>query len=431
MESKRDVRIKIFKAVILTMIISVILTATFLISFSDRLGLVNFLYFKNQSLSSNTLNDISNSSSASTDATLQLGATLSSLKSFINENYDGTYNEDEMVETAIKGYVEGLGDKYSEYITKEEYKEFYTNYISGDYCGVGIYVGIDTEADKVLVIAPMPGGSAAEAGIESGDYIIGIDDVDGFTSKDLDLVTDMIKDGEEGTTLDMKIQKQDGTIKTYTLTRKKINLTETYAKYLDNNIGYLKIESFDDGEYKKVLSEYEKIKDNLRGLIIDLRSNGGGILKEAEEIADLFLSKDKVIYIESSKNGNEETHKAIKDKTINVPIVILVNNSTASASEVLTAALRENLDCKIVGEKTYGKGVIQTVYNLKDGSALKLTTNHYYTPKHEVINEVGIKPDIEVSVSGDNSGYSISNKEDNQLQQAIKTLEEQITKLYN
>ena len=410
MESKKEVRIKIFKAIFLTMIISVILTATFLINFSERLGLVNFLYFKNKSLSTNTLNDITNSSTGSTDATLQLGATLASLKSFISENYDGTYDEDKMIETAIKGYVEGLGDKYSEYITKEEYKEFYTNYVSGEYCGVGIYVGIDEEADKVIVLAPMPGGSAEAAGIVTGDYIIGM------------------KDGEEGSTVNVKIEKKDGTTKTYTLTRKKINLTETYAKNLDNNIGYLKIGSFDDGEYQKVVNEYEKIKENLRGLIIDLRSNGGGIIKEAEQIADLFLDKDKVMYIESSKNGTEVEHKTNTDKTIEVPIVILVNKSTASASEALTAALKENLNCKIVGEKTYGKGVIQTIYNLKDGSALKLTTNHYFTPKHEKINEIGIKPDIEVTLTGNSSEYIVDNKEDNQLQQAIKTLEEQITK---
>ena len=428
MESKKEVRIKIFKAIFLTMIISVILTATFLINFSERLGLVNFLYFKNKSLSTNTLNDITNSSTGSTDATLQLGATLASLKSFINENYDGTYDEDKMIETAIKGYVEGLGDKYSEYITKEEYKEFYTNYVSGEYCGVGIYVGIDEEADKVIVLAPMPGGSAQEAGIVTGDYIIGVDDKEGYTSKDLDEVTDKMKDGEEGSTVNVKIEKKDGTTKTYTLTRKKINLTETYAKNLDNNIGYLKIGSFDDGEYQKVVNEYEKIKENLRGLIIDLRSNGGGIIKEAEQIADLFLDKDKIMYIESSKNGTEVEHKTNTDKTIEVPIVILVNKSTASASEALTAALKENLNCKIVGEKTYGKGVIQTIYNLKDGSALKLTTNHYFTPKHEKINEIGIKPDVEVTLTGNSSEYIVDNKEDNQLQQAIKTLEEQITK---
>ena len=134
------------------------------------------------------------------------------------------------------------------------------------------------------------------------------------------------------------------------------------------------------------------------------------------------------MYIESSKNGTEVEHKTKTDKTIDVPIVILVNKSTASASEALTAALKENLDCKIVGEKTYGKGVIQTIYNLKDGSALKLTTNHYFTPKHEIINEIGIKPDIEVTLSGDSAEYLIDNKADNQLQQAIKTLEEQITK---
>ena len=225
MESKKEVRIKIFKAIFLTMIISVILTATFLINFSERLGLVNFLYFKNKSLSTNTLNDITNSSTGSTDATLQLGATLASLKSFINENYDGTYDEDKMIETAIKGYVEGLGDKYSEYITKEEYKEFYTNYVSGEYCGVGIYVVIDEEADKVIVLAPMPGGSAEAAGIVTGDYIIGVDDKEGYTSKDLDEVTDKMKDGEEGSTVNVKIEKKDGTTKTYTLTRKKINLT--------------------------------------------------------------------------------------------------------------------------------------------------------------------------------------------------------------
>ena len=190
------------------------------------------------------------------------------------------------------------------------------------------------------------------------------------------------------------------------------------SKMLEDNIGYIQIDAFEDGVADKFEEKYNELnKSGLKGLIIDLRSNGGGVVDEATDIADLFTEKNKPVLIMKDKNGEETITKAKKEQVIsNIPVVILTNETTASASEILAGALRDNYSAKLVGKTTYGKGVIQTVYKLTDGSGLKITTEEYYTPSHNKIHKVGLVPDEEVEENTENEDN------DTQLNKAIELI---------
>jgi carboxyl-terminal processing protease len=194
---------------------------------------------------------------------------------------------------------------------------------------------------------------------------------------------------------------------------------------LDNNIGYIKISSFNGGcasEFKKV---YEDIKNkSAKSLIIDLRNNGGGLVDQSLSIADMIVPKGSTMLITSDKNGKEVVEKSDNDPTVDIPIVILVNEYTASASEILTAAIRENTNAKVIGTNTYGKGVIQGIYLLQDKkTGMKITINEYFTPNHNKINKVGIKPDEIVELPDELKGYSnIEKNSDTQLKRAVEIL---------
>ena len=325
-----------------------------------------------------------------------------------------------MLESAIKGYVEGLNDEYSEYITKEEMEEYMED-TTGKYVGIGVYITNNTKTNQIVVLMPMKESPAEEAGIKSGDIITKIDGV-AYTGEELNKASSALK-SEEGTKAQIEILR-DGEIINLEVERREVKVNCIETEVLENKIGYIEISTFDDGFYDEFKQKWEELKEkNITSLIIDLRNNGGGIVDEAVNIADMMIEKDKTILITSNKDKTEEITKAKQEKIIDIPIVILVNENTASASEILTASVRENNEnVKIVGTTTYGKGIIQTLFKLTDGSGIKLTTNAYYTPNHNEIHKVGIKPDIEVELPEGESFYSVKMENDTQLQKAIEIL---------
>ena len=392
-------RQKIYRVVMIVILTVVI---TFMVTTIVMYNKFNNLYASdsNTSNSTNTSNEYS------------LVQTLQTFKTMINQLYIGDIDEESMLEGAIKGYVEGLGDPYTEYLTKEEMEEF-TEETNSEYVGIGVYVGNDTVNNTILVVGVMKSSPAEEAGIQIGDVIEKIDGV-AYTGKQLDEATKVLK-AEEGTTATLTIRR-DNEEKELTVVRRKITVQHVASEMLENNIAYIQIDSFD----ANVASSFEEqitslINNGATGIIIDLRNNGGGIVDEATGIADLFLDKGETILItKSKKENNEEETKSERDPIVNdIPVVILVNEATASASEILAGALKDNYGATIIGKQTYGKGVIQTLYTLTDGSGIKITTEEYYTPNHNQINEVGITPDIEVD---------ITENEDTQLQRAIEEL---------
>lgn len=321
---------------------------------------------------------------------------------------------------AVEGYVEALGDEYTEYIPSSE-MESYTETITGSFYGIGIYMVADEKSGRVVVYYPIPETPAEKAGIKPGDKIIKVDGVE-YTDKDLSNISKYIK-GESGTKVNLVIQRDEEEL-SFDIERAKINTNPITTEVLDENIGYIKLPSFDTDVSKNFKEKYEElVKKGAKTLIIDLRNNGGGIVDEATKIADYILDKGSTIISTVDNKQNKKITKSENEPIINSKIIILVNENTASASEILACSLKDNDKATIIGTKTYGKGVIQTVFSLSDGSGLKITTAEYYTPNGETIHKVGITPNIEVQLPENlKNKYSATREEDTQLQKAIEEL---------
>ena len=337
--------------------------------------------------------------------------TLKKFRDVIDQLYIGEIDEQKMLDETIKGYINGLDDEYSEYMTAEEWKEFQADAL-GNYVGIGIYMGVDKNGN-VVVVSPIKGTPAEEAGMKTGDIIVYVNEENmlGISS---DIVSAKIK-GEEGTKVKITVLRDDEYID-FEIERKSIKVYHVEHKMLENNIGYISLLTFDTGCADEFKTAYESLENQgAKKVILDLRNNTGGLVNECLEIADMMLPKGAIELITTDAQGNKEISKSQNDPLITCDIVVLVNEYSASASEILVAALRDNGKAKVVGKTTFGKGVIQTVLELTDGSVLKLTVNEYFTPKESKINKVGVTPDYEVELD-------LESEEDAQLNKAIEIL---------
>lgn len=347
----------------------------------------------------------------------KLNAKINSIKKVIEKDYLGEVKEDDLLEGAVKGYVDGLGDEYTKYFTKEEMDDFKAE-TEGNYTGIGIYMSVLKKDNSIIVVATIKGSPAEASGIKGGDIIKKVDGKE-YTGDDFDKIASYIK-GKEGTKVNIEIVR-DGNNLTFDVERKKIEMYPVESEVLDNNVGYISLPSFTENSSKEFKKNYENLKkQNIKSLIIDIRNNGGGIVKEALDMLDYILDKDKIMMITVNKQNNEEIEKTKNTSSVNIPIVVLVNENSASASEIFAGALKENNKATIVGEKTYGKGVIQELLRLADGSGIKITTEEYFTPNKNKINKEGISPDVEVVLPENLS--STDKKDDTQLKKAIEVL---------
>ncbi len=353
-----------------------------------------------------------------------IGAEISKLRTIIDQYYLGEIDDEKLKEGAISGYINALGDEYTAYITKEEYDEFQAN-IMGNYVGIGIYMSVYKNSDEIVIIAPIKNSPAEKSGLKSGDIITKVNGIEYSGVDGMEIASDQIK-GEEGTTVDIEIKRNEE-ILNYTITREKVIMNPITAEVLENNIGYIQLISFDENCSQEFKEKYEELQiKGIKSLIIDLRNNGGGIVQEALTIADYIVPKYKTLMVTVNKTENEVTEIAEQEPIITMPVIVLVNENSASASEILVGALKENGCAKIVGTKTFGKGVIQEILKLADGSALKLTTEEYFTPNRNKINGVGIDPDVIVELPEDVlPSYSIERTKDTQLNKAIELLKEE------
>ena len=345
---------------------------------------------------------------------------LDKYREIIDKYYLGEVDESKLEEGAIKGYIEGLDDPYTEYISKED-MESYLDDTMGNFVGIGIYMIKNTKYDKIQVLSTIKGSPAEEAGIQSGDLIISVDGIE-YKADDMTAVSNKIK-GEEGTKVTVELLRGSENVK-YELTRSKVKVNQVEGKVISDDIGYIKFTSFDETTAEDFKKQYQELaKKNIKSLIIDLRNNGGGIVDKALEIADYIADKDSVLLYEVDKNNKETVRKAKTDPIINMPIIILTNENTASASEILAGALKDLGQAKTVGTTTYGKGVIQQILKLNNGSGLKITIEEYQTPNKNKINKVGIEPDEKVELPDSvESIFTIKESEDTQLQKAIDML---------
>ena len=349
-----------------------------------------------------------------------ISQTIDTYKSLIDKYFLGDVDESKLKEGAIKGYIEGLNDPYTEYISKED-MDSYLEDTKGNFVGIGIYMVKDEKTNKIKVLSPIKNSPAEKAGIQPGDLILTVDGVE-YSGDDLTVISTKIK-GEKDTSVKLQIQRNNEKMD-FEIKRENIIVNPVEGEVLDNNIGYIEFSSFDENTSEQFKSEFEKLKDKgINSLIIDLRNNGGGIVDEALKIADYIADKDSVLLYEVDKNDKETVKKSENEPIINMPIVILTNGNTASSSEILAGALKDLGKAKTVGTKTYGKGIIQQILTLPDGSGLKITTEKYLTPNKTAIHKVGILPDEEVELPSDiDNVLNVEKEKDTQLQKAIELL---------
>lgn len=358
----------------------------------------------------NAVLDLKASTTDTTNKTQAIAKSLENFRSVIDEYYKGDIDEEKLLDSTIKGYVDGLGDQYTTYMPKEEWDEFQESAL-GNFVGIGIYMTENSD-ELIEVVSPMEDSPAKKAGIMAGDIIVEVNG-ESVIGQSTDIVSSKIK-GEEGTNVSIKIKRNDEYL-TFDLVRENIKIYHVYSEVLDNNVGYISLITFDTGCADEFYKKLTELKDKgITKLVIDLRNNTGGIVNESLNIAEMFINKGNKLLITEDNKNNKVTTYAKSDAIVDMDVVVLCNKYTASASEILIGALRDNNIAKIVGTQTYGKGVIQQIFKLKDGGALKITTEEYYTPNETKINKVGITPDVEVELK--------DGEEDTQLNKAIEIL---------
>lgn len=347
---------------------------------------------------------------------------INALRTVIEEKYKGEIDDDKLTQAALKGYVEGLGDEYTEFLTSDEWEDLDSSL--SEFVGIGVYMSQLKSTNETIIIGTIDDDTpAAKAGIKAGDIIkeINLEDV---STKGSEYISSKIK-GTAGSTVKIKVLRGEEEL-TFDVERAEIKVYKIKHEMLQNNIGYIDFDSFTDTSYNEFKAAYEDLKNNgATSLIVDLRNNTGGYVDSALNIADMFVDSGKTLLITEDKNGNRYTQSSKNSKEIDIPVVVLVNEYTASASEILTGILKDYKLATIVGTTTYGKGVIQEVYPDvlgKDiGGALKVTVSEYFTPNGNKINKVGIEPDEKVELD-DSGSIDITKDTDTQLQKAIEIL---------
>ena len=333
---------------------------------------------------------------------------LSVLKGLIDENYIGDVDEEALEEGIYKGYIQGLEDPYSVYYNEEETKDLYET-TEGEYSGIGAVLSQDLESGVITLVQIYEGSPAAKAGLKDNDILTKVGDIE-VTGMDLSEVVTYIK-GEKGTDVDLTVLRgEDAEEITVTATRDTVEAQTVKYEMLEGQTGYLSVSEFDSvtyAQYEEVLNELTD--QGMTGLIVDLRNNPGGNLNTVCEMLDLVLPKGTIVYTED-KDGKRETATSDDEHQINVPMVVLVNGNSASASEIYAGAIQDYGIGKIVGTQTYGKGVVQQIFDLGDGTSVKLTIAEYFTPNGRSIDGEGITPDVEVEYEADENNPEADNQ---------------------
>ena len=336
----------------------------------------------------------------------------------INKEYVEDINQSEVMDAAINGVLQSL-DPYSAYMSPESFENMQTE-TSGEFGGLGIEVSM--EAGVVKVISPIDGSPADEVGVKAGDYIVKINEHQ-VQGKTLTEAVDLMR-GPVGSDIEITVRRK-GVKKAivFKITREIIKIQSVKSKKINDNIGYIRLTAFNENsstQIKKKINEFTKDK-KIKGYILDLRNNPGGLLSQAIKISDFFLTNGEIVSTKSRKESENRRWFANKGDIINGKVlIVLINYGSASASEIVAGALKDNKRAILLGENTYGKGSVQSIIHLKNNGAIRLTISKYYLPSGKSISEVGITPDIEVAEGDDE--FRINTEKDNQLNFAIKLL---------
>ncbi len=342
------------------------------------------------------------------------------VKSLLNKYYLRGTDENNLLEGVLDGMTQSLEDPYTVYLNNKEYEDLQTE-TRGTYAGIGIVVSTDEQDNLITVISPIEDTPGEKAGILPGDKIVKVDGKE-VKGSELDKAVSMMK-GVKGTKVTLTILRKD--VKDpieKTIIRDEIVLKTIKDKILEGNIGYIRISMFDEKTSHDFIESYNKLSgEGVKGLIIDVRDNPGGLLGEVVEIADQILPKGIIVYTEDKKKKRRNWYS--DNNQVEVPIVLLINGSSASASEILAGALKDTAKGILVGTKTFGKGVVQEVFDLDDGTAVKITVSEYFTPNGISIHGKGIQPDIEVKLPEKiKTSLQVRENEDTQLSKAIEII---------
>ena len=336
----------------------------------------------------------------------------------IDKEYVESVNQSDAMDAAINGVLQSL-DPYSAYMSPEVFNDMQTE-TSGKFGGLGIEVGM--EHGVVKVISPIDNSPASRAGVKAGDYIVKINDIQ-VQGKSLTEAVEIMR-GPVGSDIKITVRRR-GVKKAiiFKITREIIKIASVKSKYIDKSVGYLRLTSFNENsgdQIKDKIKEFNKKKD-IKGYILDLRNNPGGLLSQAIKIADFFLENGEIVSTKGRKISENRRWFAKKgDLTKGKTLIVLINEGSASASEIVAGALKDHKRAILVGENSYGKGSVQSIIPLKNKGAIRLTISKYYLPSGKSISEVGVTPDIEVEESSD--AFVINTDTDNQLNFAVKLL---------
>lgn len=341
----------------------------------------------------------------------QVNAKIQELNQYIDQYYLFDYEEEDLENGIYKGLMAGLGDVYTGYYTPEEYASFMET-SNGSYSGIGAMLSQDYNTGIITVVRAFEGSPAAEAGMRTDDILYKVKGEE-VTGKDLSLVVTDLK-GEEGTEVELSILRGSDVID-LTITRRSIEVPTVESRMIEGEIGYIAITEFDDVTDEQFFAAFDALEaQGMKKLIIDLRDNGGGLVDVTCAILDRLLPEGLIVYTED-KYGNRQEEKSDAENYFAGEMAVLVNGNSASASEIFAGAIKDYGVGTLIGTQTFGKGIVQSLFPLSDGSAVKITVSRYYTPEGNNIHEVGIEPDIVLEPGEDP-------QEDIQLLKAIEVL---------
>ena len=345
---------------------------------------------------------------------------IAELKKLIDKNYLHDVDEEELQEGIYKGYISGLDDPYSVYYDEEETKSFYET-TEGEYDGIGAVLSQNMDTGIITLVQIYDDSPAMKAGLQDEDILYKVDKEE-VTGEDLTEVVSHIK-GEKGTTVDITVLRgEENEEVTVTVTRDTIQAQTVEYRMLEDNLGYIAVSEFDSVTYDQYQQALEDLQNQgMQGLIVDLRNNPGGNLSTVCDMLDLMLPEGLIVYTED-KDRNRQEMTSDGEHQFNLPMTVLMNGNSASASEIYAGAIQDYGLGKIVGTQSYGKGVVQQIFDLKDGTCVKLTIAEYFTPNGRNINGEGITPDVEVEYEKDENNPDA----DNQLEKAMEILKSEL-----
>ena len=319
---------------------------------------------------------------------------IDTLMQVIDYYYLYDYDKDEMVDAIYKAVMSSLGDPYTVYYTADEFNAFMES-SSGSYCGIGVVVQQNMQTGLVTAVRPYEDCPGYEAGIRPGDLILAVDGTE-ITGMDLNTAVALIK-GEEGTSVTITLQR-DEEVFDVEVTRRQIDVKTVNYRMMDDNIGYIQIEEFDEvtsDQFSQALDSL--IEQGMEALVIDIRNNPGGILDTVVAMLDELLPEGTIVSVKD-RNGTAQEYTSDADTKLTVPLTVLINGNSASASEIFAGAIKDYGVGTLVGTTTYGKGIVQTAFSLSDGTGVKITIEDYYLPSGKSIHKVGVDPDVEIDL---------------------------------